>query len=54
MTTKNRQITTGFNAQKEQGIILENLRTGKMIEVTKSEARRILATESAKYRIHMD
>jgi len=54
MATKNRQITTGFNAQKEQGIILENVRTGRMMEVTKSEARRILATESTKYRIHMD
>lgn len=54
MATKNRQITAGFNAQKEQGIILEDIKTGKMIEVTKSEARRILADNSTKYRIHMD
>ena len=53
MTTKNRQITTNFN-QKEQGIILENIKTGKMTTVTKSEARRILATEKTSYRIHMD
>ena len=53
MTVKNRQITTGFNTQKEQGIILENVKTGKLKEVTKSEARRILATDSTLYRIHI-
>lgn len=54
MTTNNRQITTGFNKDIQQGIILENIKTGKIIEVTKSEARRILATEKTCYRIHMD
>lgn len=50
---KDRQITTGFNKQVDGGIVLENLRTGVLKEFTKSEARRILATEKTKYRIHI-
>jgi hypothetical protein len=52
--TKNRQITTGFNKEVQDGIILENISTGELKSFTKSEARRILATDKSKYRIHMD
>lgn len=54
MLPKNRQITTGFNVEKQQGIILQNIKTGDFKEHTKSEAQRILATESGKYRIYID
>ena len=52
--TKNRQITTSFNEQKQEGVTLENIKTGLVKTFTKSEARRILATNKNQYRIHMD
>lgn len=61
--TKNRAITTGFNSN-EQKITLEVLKdtkrddrelaAGETVEVSRSEAKRLLTTAKSFYRIKMD
>jgi len=61
--TLNRQINTGFNASKDQKIELEatketqhngkTLAAGEVVQVSKSEAKRLLATSKGTFRIRM-
>jgi hypothetical protein len=63
VTVFNRQINTGFDSNK-QLITLEVLKdtklngkdrkTGERVEVSKSEAKRLLTISSAYFRISMD
>lgn len=58
MSINNRQINTGFS-QNDQKMILEvkkdtgKLKAGETVEVTKSEARRLLATHKDIYKIQV-
>lgn len=63
MTTTNRQINTGFNPAESKmklkvlnsGHILgRKVEAGEVIEVTKSEARRLMATDKKMFKVSLD